>query len=158
MQQNLIHISALDNQFLNRIDYADNIFPGATKTIYSYVLDLYVLRSKGCIVTVINILDKINDENFVKLPNSSGTFEFTIIQKDNTKFLNIKGEEVFEFNQERTQVLTTQLDGKTVPLSRTLDFTKNVQAMYPIIKPGIQNNIANFLGNHPIFIADDNNQ
>ena len=147
----ILNINQLKAHRLTRIAYADNLFKGNEGEIYSYKLRLDVDERTGAIINKVYFLRKINDTEFIAIPNNTG-FEFDIIQRDGVPLRNINGEEVYQFNAERTEVLT---DENNNPLQRLQEYSRNEEAFFQIINPAVDLTIMNFLGNHPRPIVED---
>jgi hypothetical protein len=150
----ILNINQLKAHRLTRIAYADTLFKGNEGEIYSYKLKLDVDERTGSITNKVLFLRKINDTEFIAIPNNTG-FEFDIIQRDNVPLRNINGEEVYQFNSERTEVLN---DEEGNPLQRLQEYSRNENAFFQIINPAVDLTIMNYLGNHPKPIVEDESE
>jgi hypothetical protein len=150
----ILNINQLKANRLTRIAYADTLFKGNEGEIYSYKLALSVDERTGSIINKVYFLRKINDTEFIAIPNNTG-FEFDIIQRDGVPLRNINGEEVYQFNAERTDVL---VDENGNPLQRLQEYSRNENAFLPLLNPSIDLTIMNFLGNHPKPIVEDESE
>lgn len=148
----ILNINQLKASRLTRIPYADNLFLGNEGEIYSYKVKLIVDEETGTITNTVYFLRKINDTQFIAIPTNNGSFKHDIIQRDNLPLRNIQGEEVYQFNADRTEVL---VDENGVPLQRLQEYSRNENAFMPLLNPPIDLTIANYLGNHPKPIVDE---
>ena len=150
----ILNINQIKANRLTRIAYADNLFKGNEGEIYSYKLALSVDERTGSIINKVYFLRKISETEFIAIPNNTG-FEFDIIQRDGVPLRNINGEEVYQFNAERTEVL---VDEEGNPLQRLQEYSRNETAFLPLLNHVIDLTIMNYLGNHPKPIIEDETQ
>jgi hypothetical protein len=127
----IIKREQLIETLLKRVEYADDKFIGYDGDKYIYILDLEVSQRYGYIKNYFWVLNKINETDFLLIPNKGDGFVFSTHQEDNQSFIDIN----------RNQIL---LDGE----QRLTEFSKNIDGFAPILSEPIFNTIQKYLGNH----------
>lgn len=147
----IVKLNTLDESLLTRISYADNLFTGYEGEIYSYKVGLKIDHIAKRIINEVQFMRKLSATDMQLIPTSTGHFVFEIVQRDNTALYNFLGEEIFVFNEDRTDVL---LDENEMPIRRMEEYSRNKNAFQPILNPPIDATISNFLGNHPKYVEN----
>lgn len=149
----------LIQDLLKRVEYADDKFIGYNGDKYIYILDVLTSQTSGNIINRFWILNEINDNEFIRIPDKNGGFTFETVQQDGLALKDINGENVLIYdlngnpltNEIQVQTGTDEegnpiYETENVPVLRTQEFTRNVQGFAPLLGNSIAITIRRFLG------------
>lgn len=155
---NTIKKQDLTQDLLKRVEFADDKFIGYTGDKYIYILDVLTSQTSGNIINRFWILNEIDDDTFIRIPNNGGGFTFETEQRNGSPFRNIKGENVLVY--ENGEVVTEEVEVQTgvdeednpiyeteiMPVLRLDEFTRNVQGFAPLLGDSIAITVRRYLG------------
>ncbi len=144
---------------LKRVEFIDDKFIGYTGEKYIYILDVLVSQINGTIINKYWILNKVDEETFIRISNNGGGFTFETAQIENIPMVDINGEPVYFYDQNgepltETISIENGVDENGDPifiqserkLLRINEFSRNVNQFVPILGDSISITIRRCLG------------
>lgn len=153
----IIKREILRETLLKRMESIDDNFAGFTGEKYIYILDLEVSQRYGYIKNHFWILNKINETDFIAIPNKADGFVFTTHQQDGVNMIDINNNNVL-VRDENGEIMYEEMEYENdegivelisnTPLQRLNEFSRNIDGFAPILADPIFNTIDKYLGNH----------
>jgi hypothetical protein len=149
----------LDLDLLKRVESIDNKFIGYTGNKYVYILDCLISQRNATIINVFFILNEIDEDTFIAIPNKTGGFYYETSQEENRVMTDIDNNVIYIYDQSGNVVVEieeviTGYDENGDPIiveveNRILrygDVKKNIKAFSPILVDPILKTIKRVLG------------
>jgi hypothetical protein len=151
-----INKTELNSNLLKRVESIDNQFIGYNGDKYVYILDIEVSQIKGTIINKFWILNEVDENTFIRIPNNDGSFIFETRQSDGSVFRNINGEPIYIYDgdlilMEDIEVQVGEDENGPIyeinerPVVRNKEFTRNIEQFAPVIGPAIEITIKRYL-------------
>jgi hypothetical protein len=158
MTNNTVNKSGLNQDLLKRVESIDNEFIGYNGDKYIYILDVLTSQISGNIINKFWILNEVDENTFIRIPNNSGGFIFETAQQDGTFFRDINGNPIPVYQDGEIVTTTEQVqvgvdennepifETKESPVFRLNEFTRNINGFAPVLGPSILITIKRYFG------------
>lgn len=151
--------SNLNEDLLKRVESIDNSFIGYTGEKYIYILDCLISQTNGTIINVFQILNKVDDDTFISIPNKVGGFYHQTSQEENRVMTDIDGNLIYIYNENGDVVIEMEEviggyneNGEPILVEvenrilRYGEVKKTIQAFSPVLVEPILKTIKRYLG------------
>lgn len=149
----------LDLDLLKRVESIDTKFIGYTGDKYVYILDCLISQRNGTITNVFYILNEIDENTFIAIPNIVGGFYHQTIQEEDRVMTDIDNNVIYIYNQNgdivvEIEEVITGYDQNGDPIIvevenqvlRYGDVKKTIKSFSPILVDPILKTIKRVLG------------
>ena len=149
----------LDLDLLKRVESIDNKFIGYNGNKYVYILDCLISQRYGTITNVFYILNEIDENTFIAIPNKTGGFYYQTVQEENRVMTDIDNNVIYIYDEngdivveiedvitgydENGDPIIVEVENK---LLRYGDVKKTIKAFSPILVDPILKTIKRALG------------